>query len=54
MEYGFSILMFCFSGALLLYAGLLAAEKRRHAVIVVSLLLAILTLTAMNYLSTIL
>ena len=29
MEYGFSILMFCFSGALLLYAGLLAAEKRR-------------------------
>ena len=29
MEYGFSILMFCFSGALLLYAGLLAAEKQR-------------------------
>ena len=29
MEYGFSILMFCFAGALLLYAGLLAAEKRR-------------------------
>ena len=29
MEYGFSILMFCFAGALLLYAGLLATEKRR-------------------------
>ena len=29
MEYGFSILMFCFAGTLLLYAGLLAAEKRR-------------------------
>ena len=29
MEYGFSILMFCFAGALLLYAGLLAVEKRR-------------------------
>ena len=29
MEYGFSVLMFCFAGALLLYAGLLAAEKRR-------------------------
>ena len=29
MEQGFSILMFCFAGALLLYAGLLAAEKRR-------------------------
>ena len=29
MEYGFSILMFCFSAALLLYAGLLTLEKRR-------------------------
>ena len=29
MEYGFSILMFCFAGALLLYAGLLVAEKKR-------------------------
>ena len=29
MEYGFSILMFCFAAALLLYAGALAAEKRR-------------------------
>ena len=29
MEYGFSILMFCFAGVLLLYAGLLAVEKRR-------------------------
>lgn len=29
MEYGLSILMFCFAGGLLLYAGLLAAEKRR-------------------------
>ena len=29
MEYGFSILMFCFAGALLLYAGLMAVEKRR-------------------------
>ena len=29
MEYGLSILMFCFSGALLLYAGLLTLEKRR-------------------------
>ena len=27
MEYGFSILVFCFSGALLLYAGLLAVTK---------------------------
>ena len=29
MEYGLSVLMFCFSGALLLYAGLLAMEKKR-------------------------
>ena len=29
MEYGYSVLMFCFAGALLLYAGLLAVEKRR-------------------------
>ena len=29
MEYGLSILMFCFSAALLLYAGLLVLEKRR-------------------------
>ena len=27
MEYGFSVLMFCFSGAILLYAGLLAVAK---------------------------
>lgn len=27
MEYGLSVLMFCFSGALLLYAGLLALTK---------------------------
>lgn len=27
MEYAFSILMFCFAGMLLLYAGLLAAAK---------------------------
>ncbi len=29
MEYGFSILMFCFAAALLLYALLLHTEKRR-------------------------
>lgn len=28
-EYGFSVLMFCFAGALLLYAGLLVLEKKR-------------------------
>lgn len=27
MEYGFSVLMFCFAGMLLLYAGLLALAK---------------------------
>ena len=27
MEYGFSVLMFCFAGMLLLYAGLLALTK---------------------------
>ena len=29
MEYGLSVLMFCFSAALLLYAGLLRLEKKR-------------------------
>ena len=28
-EYGLSVLMFCFAGALLLYAGLLRLEKKR-------------------------
>lgn len=27
MEYGFSIIMFCFSGAILLYAGIMGATK---------------------------
>ncbi len=29
MEYGFSVLMFCFAGALLLYSLLLYSEKKR-------------------------